>query len=134
MFKKKQSAGITLIAENAELIGDVQFSGELFVYGRILGNVVGRDDASRLTVAQNGVIVGEVRVGQIVIDGRIEGDVFAHQKVELAGKAVVLGNLYYSLIEMQLGCRVDGQLVHTDEPGVADNNVLSLPDRKAGDS
>jgi hypothetical protein len=35
---------------------------------------------------------------------------------------------------MQLGSRVDGQLVHTDELPANENNVLSLHERKIGDS
>jgi cytoskeletal protein CcmA (bactofilin family) len=131
--RKKQS-GVTLIAEDAEIIGDVQFSGELYVYGRIHGNVTGRDDAAKLTLAASGVVEGEVRVANIVVDGRITGDVFARAKVELAERAVIHGNLYYALIEMQLGSRIDGQLVHTEDLPVNENNVLSLSERKANDN
>lgn len=135
MFRsRKNRSGVTLIAEDAEIVGDMQFSGELYVYGRIHGNVVGRDDSARLTLSATGVVEGEVRVANIVVDGKITGDVFARIKVELAEKAVVHGNLYYSLIEMQLGARIDGQLVHTDDLPVNENNVLSLPERKASDS
>ena len=142
MFKKRKAeSGVTLLAENAEIIGDVQFSGELYVYGRIHGNVIGRDDSAKLTVASAGLVEGEVRVGHVVIGGKItgdvfarNGDVFARNKVELAETALVHGNLYYSLIEMQLGSRVDGQLVHSDELPTNENNVLTLPERKSNDS
>lgn len=135
MFGKKNKSehGITLVAENAEIVGDVRFSGELYVHGRIHGSVLGRDETSKLNLAQSGVIEGEVRVAHVVIDGRIEGDVFAQKKVELAEKAVVQGNLYYSLIEMQFGARVDGQLVHTDEASESQSNVRALPERKSID-
>lgn len=135
MFRsRKNQSGVTLIAEDAQIVGDVQFSGELYVYGRIQGNVIGRDDAAKLTLSATGVVEGEVRVANIIVDGKITGDVFARVKVELAERAVVHGNLYYSLIEMQLGSRIDGQLVHTDEVSANGNNVLSLPERKASDS
>ena len=70
-------------------------------------------------------LAGEVRVPNVVINGIVEGDVFAGHKVELAPKARVRGNLYYKLIEMQLGALVDGQLVHEVEDSA--DNVHRFP-------
>jgi cytoskeletal protein CcmA (bactofilin family) len=39
--------------------------------------------------------------------------------VELAAEARVEGNVYYHLIEMVMGARVDGSLVYTPEGGQA---------------
>ena len=55
---------------------------------------------------------GEIRVPNVVINGEIEGNVYAMARVELAAHARVKGNVYYQLIEMQLGAMVDGQLLH----------------------
>jgi len=46
-------------------------------------------------------------------------------KVELATKARVKGNVYYKLIEMQLGAMVDGQLVYDEKVGT--ENVHPFP-------
>jgi len=134
MFRKKREDPITLIAVDTEIVGDLLFSGELYVYGHVHGNVVANDDKARLTVSDTGTIRGEVRVANVVVNGCIEGDIFAKGKVELASRANLHGNVYYSLIEMHLGARVDGQLLHTDELPANDNNVLPLPERKMSDS
>jgi cytoskeletal protein CcmA (bactofilin family) len=51
----------------------------------------------------------------VVIDGTVEGDVYATGKLELAAKAKVLGNVHYNLVEMQLGSVVNGQMVSLAE-------------------
>ena len=47
----------------------------------------------------------------------VVGDVHASIHVELAEKARIKGNVYYSYIEMKRGSEVNGNLVHkTDVP------------------
>ena len=44
--------------------------------------------------------------------GQVQGDVRAAIHIELAAKAVVVGNVYYNLIEMVMGSEVNGNLMH----------------------
>ena len=131
MFRRKAKDAITLVAAGTEIVGDVSFSGELHVYGKVLGNVSATDDVARLTICAGGEIRGDVRVANVVVDGRIEGDIFAKTKVEIAAKASLHGNVYYRLIEMQLGARIEGQLVHTEELPTQDEAVRPLSVRSA---
>ncbi len=61
----------------------------------------------------------------VVINGTVEGDVYASARLELAARARVKGNVYYQLIEMQLGAMVDGQLLHEEVP--EGGNVRPFP-------
>ena len=106
--------GVTLIASHTEVVGDIKFTDQLYVSGRVTGNVLAEDDKATLVISDDGFVAGEVRVPNIVINGSVEGNVYASHKVELAPQAKVKGNLYYKLIEMQLGALVDGQLVHEE--------------------
>ena len=125
MAKTRIDKGVTLIAPHTEVIGDVRFSNQLYVSGRVTGNVFADNDKATLVICEEGCVAGEVRVPNVVINGIVEGDVFAGHKVELAPKARVRGNLYYKLIEMQLGALVDGQLVHEVEDSA--DNVHRFP-------
>ena len=84
-------------------------------------------DTATLVISEEGCVAGEVRVPNVVINGMVEGNVYASHRVELAPQAKVKGNLYYKLIEMHLGAMVDGQLVHEEAPGKSDENVHPLP-------
>ena len=125
MARKKPAAGVTLIAAGTEISGDVRFRDQLVVNGRISGNVVsGQDTAATVVISEEGAVHGEIQVPNVVINGYVEGNVYASARVELAGKARVQGNVFYKLIEMQLGAMVDGQLVHDEQVGVG--NVLPM--------
>ena len=116
--KKKHHAGKidTLVGQNSEIQGDVSFSGGLHVDGCINGNVVAAtDNDSTLTLSENGKIKGEVRVPYIILNGEVQGDVYASEKIELAQLARIRGNVYYNLLEMAMGAEVNGSLVHQVE-------------------
>ncbi len=123
--RNKIDKGVTLIAAHTEVVGDVKFADQLFISGHVTGNVLADNEKATVVIGDEGRITGEVRVPNVVINGLVEGDVYASNKVELAPQAKVHGNLFYKLIEMQLGAVVDGQLMH--EQDMADpKNVHQL--------
>ena len=42
----------------------------------------------------------------------MKGDILAHERVELGATARVTGNVYYALIEMEMGAEINGKLIH----------------------
>jgi cytoskeletal protein CcmA (bactofilin family) len=102
----------TLITGKTTITGDIQFSGVLFLDGTIKGNVKSDDDKALLTVGPNGLIEGEVHVPNVVIQGKVSGDVYARAHASLAASAHIEGSVYYHLIEMMMGAEVNGRLVH----------------------
>jgi len=114
---KKPSCAIdTVIGAQTRLEGDVSFTGGLHVDGVIKGAIVAEPGSdSVLTVSERGRIEGDVRVPNLVLNGTVEGDVHAGERVELASHAKVDGNVYYALIEMAMGAQVNGNLVHRSE-------------------
>jgi len=111
--KNKRNSQIdTLIGNSTEIRGDVHFKDGLHIDGVVKGNVVATGEGSMLTMSEHGRIEGEVRVHNIVLNGSVEGDVYASEHIELAPAARVNGNVYYNLIEMAMGAEVNGNLVH----------------------
>jgi len=122
MFGKKSnfsSARIdTLIGQGTEITGDLIFAGGLHVDGKINGNVAAEEGSSSILIlSEFGHIEGDVRVPNIVINGKIVGDVHGSTRVELAPKSRIKGSVYYNLIEMAIGAEVNGALVHQPNDG-----------------
>jgi cytoskeletal protein CcmA (bactofilin family) len=106
----------TILGQGAEIVGDVIFSGGLHIDGVVKGNVTGTEDSDAvLTLSELGSIEGEVRVPIIILNGAIKGDVLSSERIELASKARVTGNVAYNLIEMAVGAEVNGKLTHFEE-------------------
>lgn len=113
--KRKAAKIDSLIGHNTELQGDIIFSGGFHIDGKIKGNVRAHEPSSLLTLSEQGVVEGEVRVPNIILNGTVIGDIYASERVELAPNAKVTGNVYYNLIEMAIGAAVNGSLVHKSE-------------------
>ena len=101
----------TLIGRGTTIDGDLRFSGGLHIEGVIKGNLAADGDDATLILSEHGHIQGEVRVPSMVLNGMIDGDVFASGKVELFEKARISGDVYYNLLEMAVGAEVNGKLV-----------------------
>lgn len=103
----------TLVGRNTQVLGDVRFSGGLHVDGVIRGKVIAdEDDKATLSISEVGRVEGDVRVPNLILNGTIEGDVHATQRIVLSPKAKVNGNVFYRVLEMSGGATVNGQLVH----------------------
>ena len=115
--KKNRSARVdTVIGKTTSIKGDLDFAGSLHVEGTIVGNVRSEsDDGSTLVLDEDGRIEGDVDVGNIIINGTIEGDIFSRGHAELLARARIKGTVYYNLIEMAVGSEVNGNLVHRGE-------------------
>ena len=103
----------TLIGAGTRIIGDVQFAGGFHVDGHIKGNVdAPPDSGATLSVSDSGVVEGSVAVPNVILNGTVKGDILAHERVELGATARVTGNVYYALIEMEMGAEITGKLIH----------------------
>ena len=127
--RKMSTTTESLVGHNTQVHGDISFSGRLHVDGTIKGNVSADDESSLLTLSDRGTVEGEVRVPFVQLNGIVNGNVFADERVELASSARIEGDVYYNLIEMAMGAEVNGQLVHTSE---RDRGALRLQ-HDAGD-
>lgn len=137
MFKKdkhknKSTRLDTLIGQHTHIKGDISFSGGLRVDGSVAGNIHATGDTdSVLTLSEQGSLEGEIKVPNLIINGTIQGNVYASQHVELAPKAKIKGNLYYKLLEMAMGSEVNGQLIHITENT---DNILDIAHEVVDDS
>ena len=111
--RKQTSTRIdTLIGKAATLNGDLVFSGGLHLDGRVNGNVrSSADDGGALSVSESGFIEGNVEVTNIVMNGTVNGDMQARDRLQLGGTARVNGNVHYGVIEMAPGAVITGKLV-----------------------
>jgi cytoskeletal protein CcmA (bactofilin family) len=73
-----------------------------------------------LSVSEHGIVEGSVEAPQVVLNGRVNGDIFGRDRVVLGAKARVRGNVNYGVIEMALGAEISGKLVpHNIQPSTS---------------
>ena len=120
MFGNKKNdqfakGGHTLFDHALEIDGNVKFAGTLDVEGVVNGDIVAVEGQDALIrVREKGCVNGDIHAPKVIINGRVNGDVFASKHLELAARAEVNGNVHYSVIEMVKGSQVNGSLVHVE--------------------
>jgi cytoskeletal protein CcmA (bactofilin family) len=103
----------SLIGSSTTIRGDIDFVGGLRVDGRVEGHIHSRNDGpATLVVSEKAQVDGEIRVSHVVIDGMVNGPVYAMEYLELLPNAKISGDVSYKTLEMQVGAVVDGRLLH----------------------
>ena len=110
MAKKKE---LTLIATDAELVGDITFSSQLVVNGVLRGSTSAEEPGASMTVSPGGHVVGDIRAPVVLIHGKVDGTVYALEHLEIAEGAVIQGDLHYTVLQMHMGASVQGRLIHS---------------------
>ncbi|MGO1502075.1 MAG: bactofilin family protein [Marinobacter sp.] len=121
----------TLISSRTTIEGDIHFSGGLHVDGHIRGKVLAEEGSDAvLRVSEVGEITGDIAAPHVIINGTVNGDVYATAHLELAEKAAINGSVYYNLIQMAMGSSVNGNLVHQRES----SGLLTQENTRTGDT
>lgn len=122
MFSSKKKDNVllrakinTLIGEGTEVEGVVKFSGGLHVVGKINGGAVSVEDGSVLIISEHAEVRGNIKVKHLIVNGRVDGEVYVDGKVELFDKARINGDIYYKVLELPVGAQVSGKLIRIEE-------------------
>ncbi len=106
----------SLIGRDTEFTGDIRFRGGLHVDGKVKGTLVADDDpAALLTISEQGVVEGEIRVPHVHINGSVTGNIHCDEKLVVLDQARIEGEVHYRLLEISVGAEINGKLVHLGE-------------------
>ena len=68
------------LSSDVSIKGDVSFSSELVIDGRVEGNIV---SDGKLTVGEHGKVIGDIQVGSVTVQGEVRGDILASDRCAL---------------------------------------------------
>ena len=132
--RKRQNNAViqTLVGDNTRIKGDLRFDGGCHIDGVVHGSVAAdRDPEAFLSISEDGLVEGSVRVPRGRLNGKVQGDVYATDRVELGTTARVFGNVHYEVLEMAAGAEINGQLIHDGAtPAAAVKTVLPVTENQ----
>jgi cytoskeletal protein CcmA (bactofilin family) len=115
----------TVIGRDMKIRGELTGSNDLLIDGEIDGTI--RLAAARLTVRADGRIRATILAQDVVVMGRIEGEIRATGRVELRNGAVVLGDVFATRLSIEEGATLLGGV----DPSRANE---PFPDSTSGES
>ena len=110
---KKLSKQTSIVGFGTTFIGNLRCGKDLYVAGRVEGDIEASDDAI-IEIGDTGEVKGEIKGDSVLIYGTVDGDVSAIKKLEIGSSARVTGRLSYSLLKLEPGAVFEGELEHQD--------------------
>lgn len=105
----------TIISSKAEILGDIKVTGGLSIEGRVKGNIFAEAGSKAVVrITEKGYVEGEIQAPVVIINGKVTGNVYSTEFLELHKEAEVTGDVHYSMMEMVKGAKVNGGLLFVD--------------------
>ncbi|MBM4347350.1 MAG: polymer-forming cytoskeletal protein [Deltaproteobacteria bacterium] len=106
MFPKETDKLQSLLGMNSNFKGELNVKGTL----RVDGTVDGKLDADCLILSETAMVKGSATAKKIIIGGKINGNVFAHELVEVKSKGKVWGDIITPKLTIIEGGEVNGKI------------------------
>jgi cytoskeletal protein CcmA (bactofilin family) len=91
----------TIIAADTEFKGNLAFNGELHINGRYEGSI--ESENGTLIIGDQAIVKAQIHAQDIIIKGKVQGNIAATGRVELRGKAQIFGDVRASRLFIEDG-------------------------------
>jgi cytoskeletal protein CcmA (bactofilin family) len=98
--------------KDTEIKGDLHFKGTFRVDGRFKGKV---DSESILIIGDSGKMEADIKIGHLIINGEIKGNVHASEKVEVNANGRVFGTIISPKLVVEEGAYLEATCQMTDK-------------------
>ncbi len=121
----RETKGATManIGKSISIKGEVTGDEDLVVEGRVDGRIELKNH--QLTIGPNGDVKAEIAAKQVVVIGRIAGNVIATERVEVRETGRVDGDLVAPRLLIQEGAQVNGAI--TMKPAAGALGAVAAP-------
>ncbi len=129
-FKKENGSRkerkMSNLTSGSEMEGTIKFSDVMRIDGKFDGELI--TDNGELIVGKTGSVKANVKVRSAVIEGRVDGDIKASDKVELKQKAHLTGDLQAKTLVLEEGvvfvgqCNVNPEGAKVESQGYKEGN------------
>ncbi len=102
------SANLAQIGKSVVIKGELSGSEDLYVDGQVEGSIALKGNS--LTVGPNGQVKANVEAKGVVVQGKLDGNVQASDRVELRKSAVVNGDISTQRISIEEGAYLKGKV------------------------
>ena len=107
------ASGLAQIGKSVVIKGELSGSEDLYLDGQVEGSIALKGNS--LTVGPNGQLKASVDAKSVVVQGKIEGNILASDRVELRKSAVMTGDITTRRIAVEEGASLKGKVdVHAD--------------------
>jgi cytoskeletal protein CcmA (bactofilin family) len=99
---------LAILGPGLTVKGQISGDEDLQIDGKVEGSITLK--GQRLTVGQNGEIVSDVRARDVIVYGKVRGNLFAEDRIEVKKDGSVIGNITGGRVLIEDGAYLKGQV------------------------
>jgi cytoskeletal protein CcmA (bactofilin family) len=100
--------------------GKLNFQGSVRIDGTFQGEV---SSEGTLVIGREAEVEGQIDVGQLVLSGRVQGEVRAKERVALHKTANMVGSLQTPVLVVEEGAIIEGKITMGSQPDTAPQDL-----------
>ncbi|NLM00096.1 MAG: polymer-forming cytoskeletal protein [Treponema sp.] len=109
-FELEEDDFDTVLADDIEFIGTVQFAKPFMIKGTVRGTI---DATSDLVIDSNALVSANITANRVLVKGRVEGDITAQNLVFVTKKGIVHGDITAAQVVLEPGSVFTGRCIMT---------------------
>jgi cytoskeletal protein CcmA (bactofilin family) len=98
--------------KDTEIKGDLNFKGTFRIDGRFKGKI---DSKSILIIGDSGKVDADIKIGHLIINGEIKGNIQATEKVEINANGRVFGTIVSPKLMVEEGAYLEANCQTSDK-------------------
>ncbi len=108
---------VAQIGKSVIIKGELSGSEDLYLDGEVEGSIDLKQNS--VTIGPNGKVKAKINAKTVVLEGKVNGNVFGSDRVELRGSAVVSGDIVTKRIVIAEGAFFKGSVNQEGEPAAS---------------
>ncbi len=111
-FATTQERFDTLIGRTTSIHGRLVLVDSVRIDGKVLGNIeTTQDNKISVAIGLTGEVNGDITAYRVLVAGKVNGNIYAAERVEFHKDAVVNGDISYGSIAVEHGARLLGMVI-----------------------
>lgn len=106
MGNEQRSGSTSVLSQNIRLTGEVTGPENIQIFGYIQGLI--KVDGT-VTIEENGVVEADVQASDVVVQGKLMGNVIARHQLEIHESGQFVGNVEAAAIDIREGAIFEGR-------------------------
>jgi cytoskeletal protein CcmA (bactofilin family) len=117
MTHNLHESSLNIISENSRIEGKVIFDQVTRFHGKLSGEAQSKD-GSTLILCETSLVEGDIHADVLIIDGFVQGNIFAKTRVVVSGTGRVVGNIETPSLRLEVGAYFDGKCNMESQRGI----------------
>ena len=116
-LSKNTTAFETIIGESTRIDGNLSISQSIRIDGNVNGNILQIEGKQiSVAIAISAKVIGDIRADNIILAGKVTGNIFTQNMVEILSTAEIVGDITYAAITTEGGALIKGSLIPMNKP------------------